>query len=935
MVRAIRKALVVGLWVAMVPAAWAATDHCPATAGLSPSSSVGQWQQWEQTLTSLQDYVGPDKKGNPYRDLKITVTFTSCDSGASFTTNGFWYGVEKSPTPGVLVDSPRSFRIRGSFPAGGNTGVWQWLATCSGKTSALTSPGNQPVPDCVNDSGLNQKGKLQVTSGGTNSLYRGGLLSLSEDRRYLTYAKIYTTVNQQGQQATQRIPFFWLGDTVWNAPITTSLSDWKTYINNRVQNGTGGANTAFTVVQIAVSPKAAGPTDTSGNPPFDTPDPACAADTSQAPNSCSSWDPRYWAGMDDKIQYANQQGLLVLLVGIMEPLQKDYSLTDISTPPVSDSTGLVTFARNVAARYYGNFVVFSPGFDHMIGVNLPVIQEVGQALHNNTRNLVTNHPAGGSQPSDLALLQNQSWLDFQMYQSGTPGSTETAERQNMTSRASSLAMSLQAASPLKSAINGEATYDEAGQFADNHTPYRVRQTAYLSYLGGGAMGYTAGTCGITDWGRGIGGCPAGLDWNAAMGRLTSRSMRYLRYILQTVNWQRLRPDSNRILNQAADADKKMVVAYDGSSVIMAYFPDEQTGIQISFKAGGTGANSYQAVPGLANLTSKQAFLTSGWVYRWFSPRTGKMKNPPSGNSDLIYLSTGKFQFNKPTACDFDSQDVICDKNDWVLRLTKSSGPQPPPPALAASHLEVSNEIGSVSGSPAIVAQWIDDDTGLASSYLEMGGQGMGVLGSPQVAFGTNGNTMVVWQSDNDDGTTVTGRVLDPSGNPLTAEFAVNSDATIAPEHPAIAALDSGDFVVTWKGMDASGGGPWIWFRLFDSSGSPLGPELLAMNCSLVSGDFPQVAASDSGSFYVAWEMDSGAGIYYVGFDGDANPTGEEGTFAQGSSGWPVLATIDGSSEALTVSWDVYSSDPTQAPTVTEDTVQPVTVSRFPSCVVQD
>lgn len=212
---------------------------------------------------------------------------------------------------------------------------------------------------------------------------------------------------------------------------------------------------------------------------------------------------------------------------------------------------------------------------------------------------------------------------------------------------------------------------------------------------------------------------------------------------------------------------------------------------------------------------------------------------------------------------------------------------------------------------------------------------MGVLGSPQVAFGTNGSTMVVWQSDNDDGTTVTGRVLDPSGNPLTAEFALNSDATIAPEHPAIAALDSGNFVVTWRGMDASGEGPWIWFRLFDSSGSPLGPELLAMNCSLVSGDFPQVAASDFGSFYVAWEMDSGAGIYYVGFGGDANPTGEEGTFAQGGAGWPVLATLDGSSEGLTVSWTVYGSDLTQAPTVTEDTVQPATVLRFPSCVVQD
>jgi hypothetical protein len=906
MARAIRFLSVVGLWAAIVPAAWA-QGFCPANPSLGPS--VGQWQRWEQTLTSTQDYVGADKRGNPYKDLQLRVTFKSCDSGATFQSYGFWYGVEKSPATGALVDSPRSFRIRGSFPAGGQTGIWQWHTTCSGKTTALTSA-NQPVQDCQNDSGLNdQTGYFKVTSGGTNALYRGGLLSLSEDRRYLTYAKTYNTVNPQGQQITQRIPFFWLGDTVWNSPIRTTYNDWVSYINERKNDGANRSNTGFTVVQIAVAPQLAGPTDTNNNPPFGTPpDPACT-DSNPAPNKCSSWNPRFWAGLDDKIQYANQQGLLVFLAGLMEPLQKDFS--ELSAPAVVDDPGLVTFARNVAARYFGDFMVFSPGFDHMIGANLTVIREVGQTLHNYTRNLVTNHPAGSSTPADLAILQNDSWLDFQMYQSGTPGNTQTAELQNMTDRASSLATGLQsvAAPKLKSAINGEATYDGAGQYANNHTPYRVRQTAYLSFLGG-AMGYTAGTCGIFDWGKGLAGCPANLDWNVQKDRLTSRSMRYLRYILQTVNWQRLRPDSNRILTQATTADKKMKIASDGSTAVVAYLPAEPAAIQIDFKAGGSSSTSYQAISGLSNLASKQAFLQSGWIYRWFSPRTGNQRNPVT--SDLIYLSPGRFQFNKPSTCDNDPGDNCSSAdNDWVLRITKASGPQPPPPALAAaSHLEVSNEIGSVSGAPAIAAQRIDYNTGLASSYLEMGGQGTNVLGSPQVAFGPSGNTMVIWQSDNDDGTTVMGRVLDLSGNPVTAEFAINSETTMAPEHPAVTALQSGNFVVTWKGLDSFGEGPWIWYRRFDSGGSPLGPELLAMNCELISGDFPQVTASGFGGFYIAWEMASGTGIHYVEFDADANPTGQEGTLAEGSAGWPVLAAIDGSGEDLTVSWNVYGSDST-------------------------
>jgi hypothetical protein len=187
-----------------------------------------------------------------------------------------------------------------------------------------------------------------------------------------------------------------------------------------------------------------------------------------------------------------------------------------------------------------------------------------------------------------------------------------------------------------------------------------------------------------------------------MTRLTSRSMRYLRYILQTVNWQRLRPEPGRILNQPGAPDRNMVLSYDGSSALLAYLPAEPASIQIDFGANGT---LYRAVPGLSTLTSKQQFLQSGWVYRWFSPRSGNTPSSP----DVLYISPGKFQFIKPTTCDHDPIDVTCDQNDWVLRLTKTGGPQPPVPGFAASHLEVSNEIGSASGNSTVVAQRIDEE----------------------------------------------------------------------------------------------------------------------------------------------------------------------------------------------------------------------------------
>lgn len=907
--RAMRLILAFCLFAGFVVKPVTAQNVCAANVGLASASSVGQWQKWEQTLASTQDYVGQDKRGNPYKDLTIRVTFTNCGVNnavlSTLQTYGFWYGVEKDAT-GKLVDRPKSFRIRGSF----SVGTWIWQTTCSGKTSALssTTPPLQ-VADCANDPGLNQKGKFTVTADSTNSLYRSGLLSLSEDRRYLTYARTYSSSG-----ATQRIPFFWLGDTAWNVPITTTQKDWQTYVNNRAKDTSlDRPSTAFTVVQLAVSPKAAGPADVDGNPPFYQPgDPACP-DSSQAPNKCSSWNAKYWAGLDEKIQYANQQGLVVFLAGIMEPLQKLVP-TDVSSDAgtdlaiVADSTALVTFARNVASRYYGNFVVFSPGFDHKVPPNLAVIRLVGQTLRSNTRNLITNHPAGSSASGDLAKLQADSWLDFQMYQSGTPGDNETAERENMTDRAGFLATALQSASLLKSAINGEATYDGAGVYPANHTPYRVRQTAYLSFLSG-AMGYTAGTCGLTDWGYGIGGCPTGLGWNAAITRLTSRSMRHLRFILQSVSWQRLRPESLRIQGQGATKpDKKAALTYDGSSVLMAYLPGEPPKVQIDFNLKLDSQNKpiYQAVPKLAGVSSKSAFLSSGWAYRWLSPRTGKTAPAAAGFQDLEYISPGVFRFSKPANCDNELGDNCSSlENDWVLRLTKGAL-TPPPSGWAKYHLEVSNDTSSESGEPRIIAQVIDEELKEARSYLELGDQYTNPV-SPQVAYEPEGNAMVVWQSDSSESTAVVGRVLNSQGDPVSKDLNVSVGSFAAVGHPTITALTNGNFVVAWSSLDAAGEGPWIQFSLFDRNGLPLGSNSITSACVSVAGDFPQAASLDGGGFSIAWELKEGSGIYFNQFDKEGNSVGG-GKLSQSDPGWPVLESISSDGSNLSVSWNTYGYD---------------------------
>jgi hypothetical protein len=560
-----------------------------------------------------------------------------------------------------------------------------------------------------------------------------------------------------------------------------------------------------------------------------------------------------------------------------------------------------TFARNVAARYYGNFVVFSPGFDHKIPVNLPIIEKIGQTAGDNTfsRNLVTNHPAGGSTLDELKLLQSKSWLDFQMFQSGTPGNSPSEELLNATNRARTLPLDLM--SETKPLINGEAIYDGVlGLNSVNHTPYRARQTAWLSFLSG-AVGYSAGTCGVFDWGKGIGGCPSNTPLSTMAG-LTARSMRHLRYILQSVYWTRLRPEHGRIKNQDSAPDKTMVLASDPGYAIVAYLPAEKEFIQIDFKASGPQGPQFLAVPELATANSKDAFFSSGWTYRWLSPRTGNTAPLDPSNSDLVFVSKGVFQFKKPPAC---GGDPSCDQKDSVLRLTKGvvTGP---PPGLAASHLEVSTDTGVEDEAAKIVAYLVDDTTGQVSNALEVGGQGEGTLGPPQAAYEPGGNIMVIWQLDSEDSTDVRARILDSQGALVTAEIPISSGKA-TPGHPSVTALPDGHFVVAWASVDEAGEGPWVRYQVFDRKGSVVGSEKIAISCEPVPGDFPRVAAMTAGGFSMAWEVAGGKGIHVVQFDSVGSLLGS-GWVARDSIGSPVLESIDGTGWLPTITWGLYGFD---------------------------
>lgn len=243
------------------------------------STTVATWSRWEQRLTSQRVYP------SPITDVRLRATFVGPD-GTSFSSDGVW-------------DGGSSFVIRTQFP---RAGTWIWQTSSS-------------------DAGLHgQRGIVQVAAGTRTTFERRGALRVADNGHLLTYAG--------------GTPFFWLGDTAWDAPLQANDDEWRLYLADRARKG-------FSVVQIAIAPSWSGAADRQGFAPF-------VGGNLRQPNLL------FWRGLERKIQLANEAGLVVLLVGVMDPLAQNQT----------DYAAAQALGRFVAARLAGAQVILSPTFDH-------------------------------------------------------------------------------------------------------------------------------------------------------------------------------------------------------------------------------------------------------------------------------------------------------------------------------------------------------------------------------------------------------------------------------------------------------------------------------------------------------------------------------------------------------------------------------------------
>lgn len=621
-------------------------------AQVTNQTDVKSWRIWEAVFETAQSYV------NPSYDVQLQVTFTPpVGSGLNpIVVNGFWDGMD---------GSKYVFRARTAFPTapGASPWVWTWKSTCTGG-------------GCNTDTVLNQTTSLSVNvtpSTGGHVLFGRGFLKVNTASpnayRYL--------VNDDGT------PFYWLGDTAWSASIRAMSAlagapaqEWETYVANRKAKG-------FTVIQLALpvdymsnASGGAQPQDVQTPPqmPFiQLPLSGRGCSSAALPNQCSELNPAYWQSFEQKVRYANGQGLVVLVVGLAERLIESSS----AYPATPD---LQAYARNVVARLAGEFVVFSPGFDRAPG-SAPLstclanpnmndmtcrIQTVGETVKlASSRHLVTNHfnaksddPPMGSTVTPMDLFVDETWLDFQMYQSGQgcDGLTLADQVLQITRRARVTPIHLWSLTDLsgnpKPVVNGEGIYDAA--FCPtrpmnplgntNFTPYHARQTAYLSLLSG-AFGYGFGVAGIYDWGLNPPATPT-----TGLSQPSNLQMQCLCKTFRSLPaWQQLVSDPSLVVNKTDPStgnpwtdDLAIVVARDvNNQFAVAYLSDASKNVTLKIETSGFSS-----------------FAT--WTKEWIDPRSGAI-TPATCLKQGISTT---YKCDAPTT-------APTTEDDWVLRLGAS------------------------------------------------------------------------------------------------------------------------------------------------------------------------------------------------------------------------------------------------------------------------
>lgn len=167
--------------------------------------------------------------------------------------------------------------------------------------------------------------------------------------------------------------------------------------------------------------------------------------------------------------------------------------------------------------------------------------------------------------------------------------------------------------------------------------------------------------------------------------------------------------------------------------------------------------------------------------------------------------------------------------------------------------------------------------------------------------------------DDDDVTSIQGRLVDATGFPIGNQFQVNTHTTAGQFNVTAARLLSGGFVAAWENIVAVDPDRDVRARIFDSLGQPVGPDFPVNDDVGNRSTAPEIVGSPFGGFLVAWRLievpsfPAVSSIYSRLFDVNGQPgtqfrISEDLSFPQGYN------TVARSADGYIVAWSGEDED---------------------------
>lgn len=349
-------------------------------------------------------------------------------------------------------------------------------------------------------------------------------------------------------------PFFWLGDTAWLMLQKLNAEESGLYLRNRREKG-------YNVIQTVLVHTLPG---------------VAESGCSLAPGLKDVTEGAYWEFVDEILDMAESMGLYLGLLPAWGSLVKN-NILNIDT--------VERYAEFLGSRFRGHpNIIWILGGDVRGDVYPEVFRREAEILKKyNPDRLITFHPFGRT--SSSLWFHGENWLDFNMYQSGHRRYDQAflgewddnKEKETFFGEDSwKYARRDYEYSPGKPVLDGEPSYEGIPQGLHNpHNPYweewDVRRYAYWSVFAGTA-GHTYGSNAVMQFytvGDKAGSYWVRESWQEALHHAGSSQMRYLKELMESVDFINGVPDDEMLLYGQKERYHRVAV-FAGEDFVFCY-----------------------------------------------------------------------------------------------------------------------------------------------------------------------------------------------------------------------------------------------------------------------------------------------------------------------------------------------------------------------------